>query len=188
MVCRHISIFNGLALLEQWAPQAKMSYNLKKAVDMQRMARTNFCISPTNRHERLDFEPDTVNDESLILNALSESEQTSKLSMLEHASRHMMIAISLYCGEHESRVVSKQELWGHFCLVNVVHSPTREVKFRFAQVVEECCRHKLLLDKCSGNEMFGVLLGKSVAMAALTNCTGGPLSELTQLAMQYEFN
>lgn len=186
-VMKFESVFNGLALLEQWAPQAKMSYNLKKAVDMQRMARSNFNITPTNRQELLDFEEERVDNKFCVLNGLSESEQTVKLSMLEKPARHMMIAISLYCGEHESRAVSKQQLWDHFCVVNMVDCPSREIRFRFAQAVEECCKHKLL-DKCSGNENFAVLLGKNVVMAALTYCTGGPLRELTLLAKQYEFN
>jgi hypothetical protein len=186
-VMKFDSVFNGLALLEQWASQAKMPYNLKKAIDMQRMARSNFSISPANRLEYLDFEEEAVDNESLCLTALSELEQASKLSMLKNPARHMMIAISLYCGEHESRVVSEQQLWDHFTIVNMVHCPDRENKFRFTQAVEECCVHKLL-DKCNKDEMFSVLLGKSVAVAASTHCTGGPLRELTQLATQYEFN
>lgn len=182
---------NGCSLLQKWFTRGnvEISYDLKSWVDMIIYAGTpcdQLCVDG-KRPEFLDISEVKVASAPYFVNPLSESEQASRLSMLSDAARHMIVALSLYSGSDPCKgfLVSRAQMWNHFCIVNMVNSPTRQAKEAFDKAVCDCRENKILQDV---GEKFVVLIDKSVATAALSHFTGGPPQQLKILEESYKFN
>ena len=159
-----------------------MSYNLKKAVDMQRMARFNFGISPANWSIWISKKRQLITT-LCLMHWVNQSKQVScqcwRILLATWWLQSRFIVASM---KAESSLNSN-------CGITLPSSIWFIVPIaKISLGLRKLWRSAAYMDKCNKDEMFSVLLGKSVAVAASTRCTGGPLRELTHLAKQYEFN